>query len=291
MSRICFILSLLLIFTSSGSLAAQDNNITYSSEVDWQLKEMVIDVEAVFPPGSDSLRMRDSSEDLFRHNFFDIFNKSVREDRFGPLYFNSYYTIEESIQKNPQILSRIDEISNNIIKVFTVYNQDMAGVRMQYKLNIYRDIARYFVTHSIPQKPEKNMVWTSSADFTGVVIYAADDYPVHGENAFSRLNPALFPSVYDENIEKVFSMEMVDPEVLTSRGPLSYFSNPDDPGIAETAGEKPLYTMARKIFGKYRTDIIIPTADADRIFYSEKNAALIREGRFVIICTLPSDRP
>jgi len=274
-----------------ASLCAQGVEFDYYSAVDWSRGEMFINVETVFAPGSGTLRIRDNSEDIFKENFLKIFMGSIKKDKYGQIYFNSSHSIEEKIQANPNILSHIDDIYNNIIKIFSVYNRDMAGMNMKYKLDIYKNIGKYFITHREAARSEKTILWTPSARYTGIVIYADGSYPVHGENRMSSLRPAIYPGVYDERMRKVLSMEMVNPTALEKWGSAGYFSDPNDPGIRERVGDKPLYTIARKFFGRYNSDIIIPKADADKIFYKGQNANLIKEGRFVIISTLPSDKP
>ena len=277
-------LVLIIIFLFPFSmLCAQSGQFDYYSTVDWTRGEMFINVDTVFAPGSGTPKIRDSSEDIFKENFFKIFMDSIKKDKFGELYFNSSSTIEEKIQNNPNILSHIDDVYNNIIKIFSVYNRDMAGMNMQYKLNIFKNIGSYFITHKEAVKSEKSILWTPSAKYTGIVIFAEGSYPVHGENRMTALQPAIYPAVYDEKMRKVLSMEMVNPLYLEKWGSAGYFSNPNDPGIKQRVGDKPLYTMARKLYGRYSSDIIIPQADAEKIFYKGENANLISEGRFVII--------
>ena len=274
-----------------SSQSSQGVEFDYFSVVDWSKGEMFINVDTVFAPGSGTVRIRDNSEDVFKENFFKIFMDSIKKDKYGQIYFNSSSTVEEKINSTPNILSYIDDIYNNIIKVFSLLSRDSSGMNMQYKLDIYKNIGNYFITHEQAIKPEKTILWTPSDKYTGIVIYADASYPVHGENSVSRLKPAIYPSVYDEKMRKVLSMEMVKPQYLVQWGSAGYFSDPKDPGIKERVGDKPLYTTARKLYGRYGSDIIIPSADADRIFYKGQNENIIMEGRFVIINTLPSDKP
>ena len=286
-------LILIIIFLSLFSFlyAQQGVEFDYYSAVDWTKGEMLINVETVFAPGSGTVRIRDNSEDVFKENFFKIFMDSIKKDKYGQIYFNSSTTVEEKINSVPNILSNIDNIYNNIIKVFSILSRDSAGMNMQYKLDIYKDIGGYFIAHERTINPEKTILWTPSDKYTGIVIYADGSYPVHGENRVSVLQPAIYPSVYDEKMRKVLSVEMVKPPYLLQWGSAGYFSDPKDPGIKERVGDKPLYTTARKLFGRYGSDIIIPAADAEKIFYKGQNEKLISEGRFVIISTLPSDKP
>ncbi|MCL2294023.1 MAG: hypothetical protein FWC36_04070 [Spirochaetes bacterium] len=285
-------LALIIIFLCPTVLIhSQTPELDYFSMVDWSEGKMFINVQTVFAPGSGAPRMRDLSEDAVRRNFFTIFMDSIRRDKNGELFFNSSSTIEEQIQLNPNILSHINDIYNNITRTFSTHNRNMTGMNMQYKLDIHRDIGSYFITHRTPLRSERTILWTPSARFTGVVIYADAEFPVHGENRTSFLSPAMFPSVFDERMRRVVTKEMVQPAFLKKWGTAGYFSDPNDPRIRERVGDRPLFTSARRLFGRYNTDIIIPAEDANKLFFMGQNANLISEGRFVIIRTLPSDTP
>ena len=281
----------LMLFSFKGAFSQNSGNVDYYSVIDWETGRLLINLETDFPPGTDSLQLRTFTENFFKKNFFDIFIDSIKSDINGVVYYDSMNTVEESIRENPSILSRIDEIGRNALRIYSTFSNDMSNMRIQYKLDIYRDAAAHFVTHRYPERAEKTLSWVSSADFTGVVIYAAGEYPVHGETAAARLNRAFFPAVYDINMRRVLHEKMVDPEVISLQGPVTYLSDPDSEKIRKYAGDRPMFTMARKIFGRYRTDILIPSEAADKLFYNGRNISLAEEGRFVIITTPPSERP
>lgn len=283
---------LILLFVSGNLfLYGQQPEIKNSSVVNWEKEEIVINVETIFPPGRESIRIRNNSEEIFRNNFSSIFLESIKEDAYGPLYFSSNYTVEEMVNKTPDFVSNLNAVSESIIKVYSVYSPQMTGMKMQYTINIYQNIAFYFINHSIPIKPIKTLIWVPSEEYTGIVIYAVGEFPIRGENSENTLKPAFFPAVYDEKMRKISGQEMTDPKFLQHWGTAGYFSDPEDPRIKERVGDKPFYTMAREIYGRYPVDIIIPSADGDKLFYLGRNEKIIAEGRIAIICTLPSDTP
>lgn len=284
---------LLILFFVSGNLFlyGQESEIKNSSIVNWEEDEIIINFETIFPPGSETIRIRNNSEEIFRNSFFSIFLESIKRDVYGPLYFSSDYTVEEMVNKTPDFVSNLNTISESMIKVYSVYNPQMTGMEMQYILNIYQNIAFYFINHSIPVKPAKTLIWVPSEEYTGIIVYAVGEFPIHGENRKSTLKPAFFPAVYDEKMRKISGQEMTNPEFLRRWGTAGYFSDPEDPRIKERVGDNPLRTMAREIYGNYPVDIIIPSADGEKLFYLGRNEKLIAEGRIVIICTLPSDMP
>ena len=277
---------LLLFITGIASLYAEAE-VDYSSKINWKKGELEISVDVNYPPESEKLRMRNNSENIFDEKFFDIFTDSVSKTSDGTVFFNSEYSMDEIIQHHPVILNKIDTIKNSAVMVYNVYHEDMAGVKMLYRINMFRDIAPYFITHKKPHPVPERYIWVPNEKYTGVVIYAKGKYPVRGENMESPLNPSLFPSVYSQDMEKIISAEFVSPDILVKQGTAALTDTEDDPVIRERAGENPLYTMAEEIFGRNRTDIIVPSDAADLLFYKRLNEDLVREGRFVIITDLP----
>ncbi len=267
--------------------ASAEPSVEYESNVNWKSMELEIAVDVRYPPDSAKLRMRNDSENIFDEKFFDIFTSSISESSAGKVYFNSTYTMEDMIQKNPAILNKIESIKNNAVMVYNVYHEDMSGVKMLYRINILRDIASCFISHRKPYPVHEKYLWVPNEKYTGVVIYAKGDFPVRGESAVSPLKPSVFPSVYSAGMEKILSAELVDPEVLVRWGTAGFTDIDDDPVIRERAGDNPLYTMAEEIFGRNRTDIIVPSDTSDLLFYRRLNEDLVREGRFVIIADLP----
>ena len=278
---------LLLLLISFPALLSAEPSVDYSSKVDWKKAELEISVDVNYPPESGKLRMRNNSENIFDEKFFDIFTDSVARTSDGTVFFNSKYTMDEVIQSNPLILNKIEVIKNSAVMVYNVYHEDMTGVKMLYRINIFRDILPYFITHKKPHPVAERYLWVPNEKYTGVVIYAKGKFHVRGENLESTLKPSLLPSVYTQDMEEILTAELVRPEILVKQGTAALTDSDNDPVIKERAGDNPLYTMAEEIFGRNRTDVIVPSDTADLLFYKRLNEDLVREGKFVIITDLP----
>ena len=264
-----------------------DPAVNYTSGIDWKKGELEIAVEVNYPPESGKLRMRDNSETLFDEKFFDIFIDSISKTHDGTVFFNSHYTMNEIIQHHPVILNKIETIKNSAVMVYNVYHEDMSGVKMLYRIDMFENIVPYFIFHKKPHPVQERYIWTPNEKYTGVVIYAKGEYPVRGESEKDTLKPSLFPSVYSKDMDKIIAEELVKPDVLVKWGTAALTDSEDDPLIRERTGENPLYTMAEEIFGRNKTDLIVPSNAADLLLYKNLNIDLIREGRFVIITDLP----
>jgi len=138
--------------------------------------------------------------------------------------------------------------------------------------------------HQSAYKPYRLLEFIPSGDFTGIVVYAQGVYPVRGEpNRTSIIHPSIFPSIYDAEMNLIIEREMVEPNVLTTSGMVGYSDSTDLADYRERTGPSPLTTMALEVFGKNRTDIIIPVAAGNRIRSRDHTLDLISKGRIVII--------
>jgi hypothetical protein len=124
--------------------------------------------------------------------------------------------------------------------------------------------------------------WSPSRSYTGIVIYAEGELPVHGERLAARLRPCLFPRVFDEGMELLAGRTLVDPEALRSGGVLGYARALDGPAAARV-GDSPLRITARAVFGSGRTDLVVSREDALRILSRPENRELVRLGRILVI--------
>jgi hypothetical protein len=135
------------------------------------------------------------------------------------------------------------------------------------------------------------LTWAPSAEFSGLVIYAADELPIQGEPNSDEefLKPAMFPRIYDENMRLIAEVKMVEPEFLKQWGIVGYSKDTNEAPFLERIGRTPLRTSAVRLFGTNRTDIIIPLEIANKLLQNDHNLDLISQGRILIISPEISD--
>ncbi len=142
-----------------------------------------------------------------------------------------------------------------------------------------------YVRHTSPSDRPPSLEWAPTGAYTGIVIYAALPLPVRGEHGEAAVRPCLFPRVWDGDMGSVLESNMVAPGAIARWGVVGYASSVDSVGLEERVGDAPLRASARMVFGNGRTDLVISTEDARRIFGSPENSALVREGRVVIVAS------
>lgn len=112
-----------------------------------------------------------------------------------------------------------------------------------------------------------------STEYTGIVIDC---------RAF-KLNPCLFPNLYNELLEEVYSVNFADFNHVIDRGLMLYTTK--DLYSDSRVGNNPLRIQAIGTVGDKLTDIKISSFDARHIHGSKRNIELLKECRVAIIFT------
>jgi hypothetical protein len=110
-----------------------------------------------------------------------------------------------------------------------------------------------------------------SIAYTGIII------DCRGFN----LKPCLFPKIYNDALEEIYSVNFADQNLIIDQGLVLYTMQDlyNDPRI----GQNPLRIKATDVIGSSRTDIKVAQSDAKRIHGSKNNLNLLRECRLAII--------
>jgi len=149
------------------------------------------------------------------------------------------------------------------------------------------------VRHSRARVIHPPLIPTPVRDYTGIIIIADEELPVHGRYSSALVVPCLFPKIWDSEMNQLYARDAVDPDLL--RGETAYVlyisresimravPSAMDADLIARVGDNPLRIMARGIFGAVPTDPIIDREDALLILSSENNRRLLREGRIVIV--------
>jgi hypothetical protein len=139
-------------------------------------------------------------------------------------------------------------------------------------------------------EPERPLFPVPTADYTGIIIIANEELPIHGRRSEALLEPCLFPKIWDSEMNLVYERNMFE----SSNGKLmvryaaseSIFS-PTPSGLegelADFLGPRPLRIFASQVFGINPTDPVIDRDDALRILSTANNRRLLREGKVLLV--------
>lgn len=206
-----------------------------------------------------------------------------------PLALDSWDTVGSAVRRDPELYQRLSDLAVQAAALESSHlSRDLSQVRLRERFPFYgqNGLIAVFLSHSRPAPIPRVLGFVPSADFTGLVIYAKGDYPSHGKDLRQPVRPALFPEIYDEEMNLVLDARMCDPEMLERWGMVAYTDDPAD-RREDRVGTRPLRIVARGVFGRNATDIVIAREDAERLLSRQANRDLLRQGRILVIIDQP----
>jgi hypothetical protein len=275
---------LLLLGTLGGLLSAQqteEQRMVVSEQVDWQRGVLILEVALVieakeFNPGS-----RFDAEREIERLLPGLFMSAVVD-----IPFDSYRTIGERLKEDQLLFQRLESTAvDSVSKRYSRVREDLREIQVQYRFPFYGEggFVAPLITHSRPYPVERKLGFVPSRNFTGLVIYAGGELPAHGKDIRQKVRPALFPTLYDEDMNRILSVEMCDPNFLKRWGMVAYSDSEADSALLERIGAAPLRTVARGVFGINATDLLLPKDAVDRLLVREANRELLSRGRVLIV--------
>lgn len=273
----------LAIILVSNIYSESTEEITVEKIVNWQDGTVIFDLSAPIDEKSLKPTSRFEAEQLIETQAPYLIIDSLAD-----ITYDSWNTLNEIIEINPDIYHELENLSSGLIKTFSKTSEEMDLFTIRYTLNIYPEFVSLFVKH------QRNLTIDSyigfeneESEFTGIVIYAGDYYNVHGSEIETMLNPSLFLKIFsEESMEIIYQKEFLTPQALSQWGMVQYSNTTDFTNYSDRVGTRPLRINARSLFGKNGTDIIISEEDAKQILSIEAISHLLRDGKVVIISPL-----
>jgi len=168
-------------------------------------------------------------------------------------------------------------MSGGMDRMLTRYSLDMAA------------LSAALIRHRIPADIPRTLAPVAAPAFSGILIIASDELAVRGRETPALLRPALFPRIWDGDMNLIFERNMLYPGTPTM---VRYFPRSAvfaggptglSPELAAVVGDRPLRVLARGAFGTTPTDPIISRDDALAIIGAQENRDLLRTGRVAVI--------
>ena len=265
------------IFT--GFTAFAETEINTETSVSWLTGDVTITATAHIPESTTNITL-----ERFRiTESIDRNLTGIVTEAFSGIYLDSLNTLEDGFSSNSGMMAEFDSLNLKKTMISSSMGLRLDKVTNIYKYNIFEELIPILITHTKPEPVPEVISYEPTAGFSGIIIYAASPLPFYGENKSGNLNPAIFPKIFDENMNIVASAEMTDPEYLKEWGFILYIDSFDEKQYEERIGLYPFRTTAEGIFGNNRTDILITEEAAKKILYNKSNRRLINEGRIIVI--------
>ncbi|MBN2619117.1 MAG: hypothetical protein JXR64_12460 [Spirochaetales bacterium] len=274
-----FLLIIQVLTFSSLIFSESLDSITWEKNINWEDNNIEIIIKAPLTQNNSTLAAtRRKAENLITDNKTNIFFKNILD-----LQINSRETLSEIIDKDPDIYFKLDRLGESLQPSNSILSTNLEYMSISYILNLYPDLISVFYTQSQYLKKYKKLDHRTYGDFTGLIIYVPDNLPLHGKNSTGNLNKVLLPRIFDEDMNLIMDFTMIEPEFIKKWGVLIYGNSYDENKYLSRIGITPLRIVARGIFGKNNSDIIISNSDADKIIGSEDNLKIISQARILIL--------
>jgi len=246
-------------------------------DIDWQKGSLGLSVVHRVDDFTPEERSRLRRETL--SNLGDRFISAAADLRIA-----SSLSLQDWINRNPRRISALLEALKGMEPVSSSFSREFGELTFRFQLALFPDLAAVFLDHSRGYTPTPSLLHGATANFTGLLVYAGETYPVYGEeDEESALVPVLLPRIWDEEMNLVFEPQMMDREIILERGPVGYFSSLSSEGLEERVGPNPLRIAARGLFGIAPSDPIIPRSDAISLLNSPRVGEILQQGKIAFV--------
>ncbi|MCQ2575122.1 MAG: OmpA family protein [Treponema sp.] len=198
------------------------------------------------------------------------------------LFTDNTYCLADNVISDEISVDEVNTFIMNGHKTPDVFSNDIKKLNTTNTLNINK-IGAELVNHRMAYTPEEPIDTVPSRPYSGIIIDARGQTPVHGEYIKDYTYPSFFPVIWDENMNIVYEKSMVDPVFTKENGEVGYHYSDDVSLYADRVGVDPLYIRASKVYGRNRTDPIISRRDALKILSVPENVELMKNGKVVIL--------
>jgi hypothetical protein len=201
---------------------------------------------------------------------------------------DSSSTISSLIDRGEFSLIQAENLALGARMVPHSLSPDLSALSAAYSVNL-AEVGAGLIRHSRPAEIPRTLSPAPAPAYTGIIIIAGGELPVHGKNSAALPVPCLFPKIWDTGMNLIYERNMLEPRntVMVRYAPAEAVFRPTPSGlapeIAALTGPNPLRILARGVFGERPTDPVIDRTDALLIISSEENRRLLREGRVVIV--------
>lgn len=273
-----------MIYLAAAALAgAQEHADTITTDIDWGTGTLSVQVER--PVGAEQASGPAAIARTQRAIRRD--GPQIVSDVITQIPYDSRQTVAGLLRSNESQITAVERAAQQGETVDASATPDLRAARVTFQVDLYADLASRFVTHDRALPMEQRLGWVADTEYTGILIYAADELPVFGTRERAHLEPTLFPGFYYETpdglLYRLAEREHMNPDQLTTQGPAVYTSDVSATGLSERLGSRPLRVLATGVFGTRPADVVLSEADALQITSSAHNRALVREGRIVIV--------
>lgn len=267
--------------TVSGAQTSQTTpGFTTAARVEWKTGTYQLSVTHPLPQTLLALPRAEAESEAQ----IDAAKSSLFMDAVSTLVIDSAHTVSDEAAEDPAYSGRLHDLARAALKDQLYLSSDFSTQTAHFTFPLFgaRGIASPLFPRAATPPPSR-MGYVPSRVFTGLVIYARDRIPSVGESQDQYAVPALFPRLYDEEMNVFYDRGMCLASALETWGMVGYDDIIDDNAIVKRAGAQPMYASARAVFGTYHTDLVISSLSVRQLLSVPENLEILRQGRVIVI--------
>lgn len=280
MSSRAFIVAAVVAALAAPLALAAEPGFASVGSMDWENGSLAVEITRELDPATDSLpRAKGDAETEIEARLAPFLVQALAGVRL-----DSARSFGDLLSSDPAVFASIRERALSASRDALFLSPDFSRLIARYSLPFFgeRGVASS-VAHGKEVPIRARLGYTASRPYTGVLISARGALPQSGKSSPVALRPALFPRIFDQEMNVVLEKGMVNPEAIARWGMVGYADSNDDSVVFTRAGPDPLRIVARAAFGASPTDIVISSDAARQLLALEQNIALLREGKIVVV--------
>jgi hypothetical protein len=275
------------LFSLAGTAFGNEPRIDLSGGIAWD--RMELNARAALNLAQAEIRLptgRSQAEEMINEEFPALIQPSLLA-----IPVDSSSTMKDLIDRGEFTLHSIGSLALSAKRQSPALSQDLSFLSASYSVDLTM-IASALIQHRRSAEVPRPVQAGPDGSYTGIIIFADRELPVHGRNISAAVQPCLFPKIWDSGMNLIYQRNMTDPQRARTSGMVRYASAAKvfmpapsglDSELEKLVGPNPLRILARGVYGARPTDPIIDRADALLITASEANRRLLNEGRVVLV--------
>jgi hypothetical protein len=254
--------------------------LTVTGAINWTAGTISMEVTRALDPAIPSqLRAKQDAETDIEARVNEFVARAV-----APLAVDSSHTLGDLLGSDPALFTRFTALDLGSRRDELFLAEDFSSLVARYTLPFFGDGG--IVTTLLPSRVSalpRRFGPSTAGRYTGLLVYATGRLPEVGTGRTAAARPALFPRLWDEQMNLVLDKGMCDPAALARWGLAVPVTSPDANEAFLRLGLHPLRLAARGVFGDSPTDLVIPTDGAMQLLAVPENRELLRQGRIAIV--------
>jgi hypothetical protein len=267
-------------FAAGGTSIVAEPGFAVASRVDWAAGTISVEISHALDPATPSMvRAKGDAETEIQSRLSDFLVRAIAN-----VTVDSSHTFGDLLGADTDLFARVSQLSLGGLKDEVFLSPDFSSLTVRYSLSLFGAQGIASPLYPSQETPiRRRLGYVTTRKFTGVLISARGALPEAGTTHMAAARPALFPRLWDEQMNLVLEKGMCSPRALARWGMVGYAQALDDPVVSLRAGVLPLRLAARGVFGDKATDIVISTDGVRQLLALPENISLLQQGKVVIV--------